>query len=63
MGDVLVAEVLDRRGHGADCSVAQRTEGTTKNVVGDVEQGFDVLLIALAALVYLVVAVLRPEKF
>src|SRR5450755_368855 len=47
--DVFVAEVLDRRGHRAGRAITEGTERPPENVVGHVEQGFDVLLVALTA--------------
>src|ERR1019366_1265268 len=46
VGDVLVAEVLDRRGHRAGRAVAESTKRAAEDVLGEVEQRLDVLLVA-----------------
>src|SRR6201985_3277073 len=42
VSDVLVAEVLDRRHHGAGGAITQRAERLSEDGVGDVEQLFEV---------------------
>src|SRR5271166_1623063 len=48
VGDVLVAEVLDRRHHRAGRAIAQRAERLSEDGVGDVQQLVEILSGALA---------------
>src|SRR5271166_5439147 len=60
VGDVLVAEVLDRRHHRAGRTIAQRAERLPQDRVGDVQQLVEILVGALAGFQPLVDLV-QPE--